>query len=99
MIQTEVGKLLGPEASRDAIHVAIAPVVAAHELEVGQHVGLNKEGEASCVDSPTIGIVDPYLNREFVGKGDRFWLFLYPQTVTSLRHVWTHPSFTVKVPS
>ncbi|MFO0822607.1 MAG: hypothetical protein U0792_05710 [Gemmataceae bacterium] len=39
-----------------------------------------------------VGIVDPFL-REAVRPGQRFWLFMYPNTVTTLRHEWTHPAY------
>src|SRR5688572_7679973 len=80
---------------RDAIHIAVAPVTAAERLAPGQHVGFVRERDLELVgscDNP-LGVVDPFLTEE-VEAGQRFWLFLYPGTVTSLRHIWTHPAFT-----
>jgi hypothetical protein len=79
-----------PNAARDAIHIAVAPAVAGEDLVVGGHVRIN--GDTAAYGEPSVGIVDPYLTED-VRKGQRFWLFLYPQTVTSLRHAWTHPAF------
>lgn len=73
-----VGKLVEGDPGRDAIHIAIIPMVAISDLQPGQHL--------------RSGIVDPYL-KEPVKRGEKFFLFLYPGTVTSLRHVWTHPAF------
>ena len=80
---------------RDAIHIAVAPVTAAGRLAPGQHVGLVEEGNPELVGpcGRNIGIVDPFRTAE-VEPGQRFWLFLYPGTITGLRHVWTHPAFT-----
>ncbi len=80
---------------RDAIHIAVAPVTAAERLAPGQHVGLIQEGNLELVGpcESAIGIVDPFLVED-VEPGQRFWLLLYPGTVTSLRHIWTHSAFT-----
>jgi hypothetical protein len=80
---------------RDAIHIAVAPVTAAERLAPGQHVGLVREDDPELVGpcDRTIGVVDPFLTAA-VEPGARFWLFLYPGTITGLRHVWTHPAFT-----
>lgn len=77
---------------RDAVHVAIAPVTALEDLSPGQHVGLGDGGISANAEH--IGIVDPFLTGR-VTKGDRVYLMLYPNTVTSLRHEWTHPSFSL----
>ena len=93
-----IGHLCHDNARRDAIHFAVAPVAVGDALlHPGDHVGLNSKGEASTL--PThIGIIDPFLT-DFVHQGQRVWLFLYPGTVTSLRHIWQHPAFAPKLPS
>ena len=91
MNDVKLGTLLTPEAKRDAIHVAVAPVVAGENLRPGEHVGVSPDGVASG-SRPFVGIVDPFLSVH-VKPGERFYLFLYQNTVTSLRHEWTHPAF------
>lgn len=86
-----IGRLAGASAKRDAIHIAIAPVIAGENLEPGDHIGII-EGSALKDAELTIGIVDPFL-RKTVDEGERFFIFLYPNTITSLRHVWEHPAF------
>ena len=86
---------------RDAIHIAVAPVTAMEDLNPGQSVGFIYEEDKEHVKGASlsaIGIVDPFLTFG-PRKGERFWLFLYPNTITGLRHVWTHPAFTPKVPT
>jgi hypothetical protein len=93
--QTKLGKVpLGPDEQRDAIHIAVAPVVAAETLEPGQRIGFVQAGNTERVgkSDKTIGIVDPFL-QSAVWEGARFWMFLLPNTITSLRHNWTHPAF------
>lgn len=77
-----------PESSkRDAIHIAVFPVVSQTRLIPGMHV--DKEGTTF---GEFVGIVDPFLEK-IVEPGQRVWVYLYPRTITGLRHVWTHPSF------
>lgn len=92
----QLGKLIEDgDRRRDAIHIAVAPVTAEVKVTPGQHVGLIYDDNLELVGpcDCNIGIVDPFLSGH-VEAGQRFWLFLYPGTVTSLRHVWTHPEFT-----
>jgi hypothetical protein len=74
-----IGQPPGDDAKRDAIHVAVLPMVATNNLVPGQRL--------------RNGIVDPFRTDPVILPGERFWLFLYPGTVTGLRHVWTHPAF------
>lgn len=80
---------------RDAVHIAVAAVTAEVRLSPGQHIGLTRPDNMELV-GPTdrnIGIVDPFLTED-VEPGQRFWMFLYPDTITGLRHIWTHPAFS-----
>lgn len=90
---TTLGTILRDKAEKDAIHIAIAPVTAAEKLYPGQHVGF-VEGSTHIVSAsrPSVGIIDPFLTSA-VFQDHRCWLMLYPNTITGLRHEWTHPAF------
>ena len=85
-----LGMIIDENQHRDEIHLAVDPAIAGEKLYPGQDVGL-VDGEARVCDKP-LGIVDPFLKGP-VHPGQRFWLVVYPRQITSLRHVWSHPSF------
>lgn len=85
-----LGMILDGTQGRDAIHLAVEPVIAVGTLHPGQHVGFVTNG-VGVGDKP-VGIVDPFLT-DVVLPGQNFWLVVYPRQITSLRHVWTHPAF------
>lgn len=103
----KLGQIIEAGQQRDAIHVAVAPVIALERLAPGDHIGFAGTDQETVgrADGPfgehhitPIGIVDPFLTGK-VMKGERFWMFLYPQTITSLRHDWTHPAFEALAPT
>jgi len=85
-----LGTIIGPNEKRDAIHLAVEPMIAKMDLLPGEHVtatGYATDGNDG------VGIVDPFLKTK-VCRGERFWLVIYPRMIHSLRHVWTHPAFS-----
>ena len=99
MADPQFGRLVPTDFpdERDAIHIATAAVFATEDLNPGDHVGFvtkdnDKMGRSEIAP---LGIVDPFLPKP-VKKGERFWVFLYPGTIQSLRHNWSHPSFDVR---
>lgn len=78
------------DADRDATHVATVPMIADEDMRPGAHCGIISEGRAGPSAKP-IGIVDPFLPKS-VKAGERFYLCLYPRSVTGLRHHYLHPA-------
>lgn len=108
MHDLKLGQIIEGDQQRDAIHVAVAPVVAAEPLSPGQHIGIygmvreesrDFRGEylVSAIVTETVGIVDPFLRNPVLPE-QRFWMFLYPNTVTGMRHHWSHPAFDIPPP-
>lgn len=86
-----IGKIIEQERHRDAIHIAVAPMEATEKLAPGQRVGVPESGKIGKA-SPHVGIVDPFLERN-VQPGQKCYVFLFPGSITSLRHEWTHSAF------
>lgn len=88
--EVTLGKSPNAEGIRDAVHVAVISVVAAHDLAPGERISLADTTLGGPVEK--IGIVDPFRVKP-VQRGDLFWLCLMPRSITSLRHQWSHPAF------
>lgn len=103
-ISTDALETLGTiitDGGRDAIHLAVEPVIAGELLCPGQDIGVkngkayhNKDKYYAHCDK-YVGIVDPFLKQDIL-PGQKFWLVVYPRQITSLRHVWSHPDFEEK---
>ena len=96
MNQPTLGKLFKPgeRPTKDAIHVAIAPVQAACDMNPGDRIGFANDQTTKlvCATDDPLGIIDPFLDSP-VEKGDRFYMCLLPGTIESIRHYWSHPAF------
>lgn len=98
-----LGMIHFKQEKRDAIHLAVDPVIAGVMLRPGEAIGIldgvafpaghtTMHGADFNYKVPAQGIVDPFLPR-LVNQGESFWFIMNPRMVTSLRHVWTHPDF------
>lgn len=96
-IQETIGKLIEGDYQRDAIHIAVAPVTADEILYPGQRVEFveGKQGrvkENRRASHVAVGIIDPFLDGR-IYPDQKCWLFLFPNTITGMRHEWQHPAF------
>jgi hypothetical protein len=88
----KLGTLIDGHAFRDAVHIAVVPMIAAERLKPGQHVGIISAGRIAGGAIAKIGVVDPFLKR-VLEAGQKCYLCLFPGTITTLRHQWEHPAF------
>lgn len=81
-------------AGRDAVHIAVLPAVAGTSLTRGCPAKIGADGLLiSAGPDDMQGVVDPFLPFGLhIRPGYRVWLYLKPMTVSTLRHVWTHPT-------
>ncbi len=87
-----LGTIIDDTQKRDAIHLAVEPVIAGCHLRAGDHVTVTDGIALWQPVGEGMGIVDPFLLQD-VETGQRFWFVMYPRQVRSLRHVWSHPAF------
>jgi len=81
---------------KDAVHMAVAPVVAGTTLFPGDRVAFNSSRGVVRSDDP-IGIIDPFLPPRIpIPAGQKCWLLLFPGSVTGIRHEWNHPAFPME---
>lgn len=96
-----MGKLVPEGIPRDAVHITVAAVVNGHienDLIAADPIKLvpGTDRVLYCAFAARDGVVDPYLTKKVL-PGERFFIFLNPMSTTSLRHQWTHPSFSDEV--
>lgn len=89
----KLGQIIRGNQERDAIHIAVVPVIVGG---VTLHAGckfkiVGNEAVRALVDE-AVGVIDPYL-KVALKKGDTVWGFLNPGSIKSLRHHWEHPAF------
>ena len=88
-----LGRLIEEPRGRDAVHIAVVPITAGEDLLPNDRIyvdggyGYSVEGTAQDVH----GIVDPFLSGR-IKRGDTFYMCMFPGSITSLRHEWTHPA-------
>lgn len=89
MSETRLGKTPKKLGVRDAVHVPVIAAVAGARMLPGDRVSVGEDGIARPTALDGIGIVDPFLCSA-VATGSACWVCLYPGSIESLRHNWTH---------
>lgn len=85
----KLGEIITGEAKRDAMHIAVVPMIAHEVLYPGQRICCTLWNRAKRAETNAIGIVDPFLDHPVPIEAE-FWVLMLPNTVTNLRHEWDH---------
>lgn len=89
---------------RDAVHIALASVRAYEDLNPGDRLCFAVKGDDKWVkkdtgdwekDGNALGIADPFITQP-INKGSWFYIFLFPGSIKSLKHEWTHEDFSIQ---
>lgn len=91
LLQSKIGTVLESLEPRDAVHIAVfaAPLGVPHSY-AGTYVALVGEVLVPCLVENAIGIIDPFIKRR-VYQDEVVLVFIMPNTITGLRHVYQHP--------
>jgi len=96
---SHIGTIHTKDLPRDAVHIAIVQVTASETIVPGASLELVPGSHTFVKETENgkgIGIADPFIPEGEIKKGQVFYLFLYPNSITSLTHYWTHPSFATE---
>ena len=96
-----MGNVLPNDAGgRDAVHVAVFSAVADTPMFPGQDVAVvehldngDTKVKVQAAENDAVGIIDPFLKEMVIYPRQRFWVYLYPRSISGLSHHWTHPAF------
>lgn len=83
---------------RDAVHLGTFTATCAEKVWPGQHVAALTSSTVDPNGAKKVGIVDPFLNLP-VNPGTKFLVLMYPRSLASLNHVWTHPDVPDEIPA
>jgi hypothetical protein len=75
---------------RDAVHLGTFTATCAEKVYPGTHVAALTANTVDPKGAKKVGIVDPFLNLP-VNPGKKFLVLMYPRSLASLNHVWSHP--------
>ena len=92
----KLGSVRAQDEGRDAIHLAVVTLQALEQFTVPPIGNLWVDHLAKPSPTPTsaVGIIDPFLPRgTLVEKGEWFFVYLKPGSISGLRHVWSHEAF------
>ena len=84
---------------RDCIHLAVIPMIAGEDyMDRGCRIKLKYNTTDVALleeynEKDIVGIVDPFLKEFRVHKGQKFWCYLLPNSITGMRHHWQHTKF------
>lgn len=88
----KIGKVLEGPGPKDAIHVAVVPVLLAEDMHPGDWVRV-VGGKAYKADEKAIGVIDPFLDEYLLFEDTWVYMLLIPNTITNLSHEWTLEEF------